>query len=246
MAKRFFFLIYIIFVSEIIFAQVPGDSVSIRVSGHVSDGENFSRRLDDLMVVNLTTQQGIFGKADGTFMITIQKKDTVLVASTGFEYCKICFRDSVLKSEYHVEVALHKLTFQLKEVTIFTPRDLEAIEKDIQKLGYNKHDYEISGINAMESPITFLYQEFNKHERLKRHNAELVNEDKRRNLLKELLSRYAADDIIQLSNDEFDHFVDFCNVSETFMKTSTQYDFMVYIKRKYRSFSELHDYYREK
>jgi hypothetical protein len=65
-------------------------------------------------------------------------------------------------------------------------------------------------------------------------------------LLKELLTRYVADDIIQLSNDEFDRFVDFCNVSEYFMKNSTQYDFMVYIKSKYKLFSELHDYYRER
>ena len=143
-------------------------------------------------------------------------------------------------------VRLKKLNITLHEVQVFSTRDLEAIEKDIQKLGYNKKDYELSGINAISSPITFLYEEFSRHEQLRRHNAELVNDDKRRNLLKELLTRYVADDIIDLSNDSFDHFVDFCNVSEEFMKTSTQYEFMVYIKRKYKYFSELHDYYREK
>jgi len=227
-------------------AQVAADSVTVRVNGKALDAEFPAKRLEDLMLVNLTTQQGTFGRADGSFSVTLKKQDTLLVASTGYEFRKICFTDSALKSEYNITVQLKKLTVQLKEVQVFSPRDLESIEKDIQKLGYNKHDYEISGINALESPITFLYEEFSRHQRLLRHNAELVNEKKRRNLLKELLTRYVADDIIQLSNDEFDHFVDFCNVSETFMKTSTQYEFMVYIKQKYKYFSEMHDYYREK
>ncbi len=227
-------------------AQVSTDTVSIRITGLAIDSLNSSQQLEDLMIVNLATQQGNFGFAGGKFTATIHKKDTLLIASTGYEFRKVCFNDSVPKNEYNVLVRLKKLTVQLKEVSVFSPRDLEAIEKDIQKLGYNKKDYEISGINAFESPITFLYEEFSQRERLKRHNAELVNNEKRRQLLKELLARFVADDIIQLSNDDFDHFIDFCNVSESFMKSSTQYEFMIYIKQKYKFFTEMHDYYREK
>jgi hypothetical protein len=229
-----------------LFAQSSADSASIKIRGIAEDSENSSKQLEDLMIVNLSTQQGNFGFAGGKFSATILRKDTLLVASTGYEFRKICFRDSVLKNEYDINVKLKKLIVQLKEVKVFSPRDLEAIEKDIQKLGYDKKDYEISGINAFESPITFLYEEFSKRERLRRHNAELVNDEKRRELLKELLARFVADDIIQLSNDDFDHFIDFCNVPEHFMKSSTQYEFMIYIKQKYKFFTEMHDYYRGK
>ena len=237
---------FAIFYTSVLYGQTPADTMVVKVSGKAIDEEIASKHLDDLMIVNLTTNQGTFGKADGSFSVSINKKDTLLVASTGYEFKKICFNDSIFKNDYFVVVRLKKLTFTLHEVQVFSVRDLESIEKDIQKLGYNKKDYELSGINAFSSPITFLYEEFSRRERLRRHNAELVNEDKRRNLLKELLTRYVADDIIDLSDDSFDHFVDFCNVSEEYMKTSTQYDFMVYIKRKYKMFSELHDYYREK
>ncbi len=246
MFKSIWVTLSFFFYCLILFAQTPSDSSTIRVFGKAVEAENPSTHLEDLMVVNLTTQQGNFGKADGSFAFTINKKDTLLIAATGYEYFKICFRDSLPKSEYYVTIRLKKLSVQLKEVHIFSPRDLEQIQQDIQKLGYNKKDYEISGIDALSSPITFLYQEFSRYERLKRHNAELTNEDKRRNLLKELLTRYVADDIIQLSSDEFDHYIDFCNVSEAFMKSSTQYEFMVYIKQKYKVFSQLNDYYREK
>ena len=52
-------------------------------------------------------------------------------------------------------------------------------------------------------------------------------------MLKELFHRYVAWEVIDLQDEEFDRFVDFCNVSEEFMKTSTQYDFIEYIKGKY-------------
>ena len=246
MPKLFFFFVFINLFALALLAQSPSDTVRIKIRGTVVDEESPARQLEDLMLVNLATQQGDFGKAGGIFSVTIRKKDTLLIASTGYEYLRICFKDSLLKSEYIMAVKLRKLTVQLKEVQVFSPRDLEAIQKDIQKLGYNKKDYEISGINAFESPITFLYEEFSAREKLRRHNAIVVNDEKRRQLLKELLTRYVADDIVQLSSDEFDHFVDFCNVSEQFMKSSTQYEFIVYIKQKYKSYSDLYDYYRKK
>src|ERR1700752_3971616 len=72
-------LLFLLLVS-LVEAQIHTDSL-IRVNGSVSDGENAGRPLEDLMVVNLTTQQGDFGKAGGLFSITIRKKDTLLIAS---------------------------------------------------------------------------------------------------------------------------------------------------------------------
>jgi hypothetical protein len=224
------------------FAQM--DTNLIHVNGRVYDPATSKPDLNNFMIVDMGTQHGFYGKADGSFSIDINKNDTLVIAVIGYDFVKFCFRDSVKKERYDILVRLKKKLVQLPEVRIIAPRDLEAIEKDIQKLGYNKNDYEISGIDALQSPITFLYEEFSRYERLRRHNAQIVNNEKRRNLLKELLSRYVADEIIELSNDEFEHFIDFCNVDETFLKTSSQYDFMVYIKRKFELFSSVNDYYR--
>jgi hypothetical protein len=215
----------------------------IHVTGRVYDPMTASPDLNNFMIVNMQTQQGFYGKADGTFSIDMRRSDTLVIAVIGYEFVKYCFQDSLPQPYYNILVRLKKKQVQLPEVRILAPRDLEDIQKDIQKLGYNKRDYEISGINALESPITFLYEEFSRFERLRRHNAQIVNNEKRRNLLKELLARYVADGIIGLSNDEFEHFVDFCNVSEAFMKTASQYDFMVYIKRKFELYEAMNDYY---
>ena len=211
----------------------------ITVSGLVRDRENPNAVLNELMVINLEKQHGFFGKGDGTFSTEIDRTDTLMIGATGYAAIKICFADSLRRDSFYVELKLRKLSVQLKEVRIFSPRDLEEIEKDIQKLGYNKNDYELSGVDAMSSPITFLYQQFNKLEKLKRHNRERINDERKRQLLKELLHRYVAWEIIDLEDEEFDRFVDFCSVPEDFMKTSTQYDFIEFIKGKFYVFRAL-------
>jgi hypothetical protein len=124
-------------------------------------------------------------------------------------------------------------------VEIFAPRDLDQIQKDIQNLGYNEDDYMLSGINAVASPITFLYQQFSKVERSKRLVKQMDNEDKKRDLLKELFQHYVDYEIIDLTNEEFDDFIDFLNVSDEFIKTSSQYDFLIFVKDRFTDYKVL-------
>jgi len=191
------------------------------------------------MIINLRTSQGTFGKSDGTFKVSVNRDDTIMVASNGYEFKRIVFVDSVEKAVYTISVPLTKLNITLRAVDIFSARDLQSIYKDIQRLGYNKKDFELSGVDALNSPITFLYQQFSSLERLKAHNRERINEDKRRQLLKELLANYVSYDIINLDNFEFDDFIDFCNVPESYMKSASQYDFCIFIKQKYEVYAML-------
>ena len=227
--------LYFIFFQSLVFAQP--DSLNININGYAFDSKNAKKRLDDLMIINVRTSQGIFGLADGTFKASIFKTDTIVIASTGYEFQRICFTDSAFKRQYDINVALKRLNVTLKEVNIFSPRDLQSIYTDIKKLGYNKKDFQLSGVDAFQSPITFLYQEFSKLERLKRHNAERINADKRKELLRQLLANYVTHDIINLDNFEFDDFINFCNVPESYMKSATQYDFCIFIKQKFEVYA---------
>lgn len=224
--------IALIFLFSCLFGTLSAQD-TVRVSGRAFDESDPARRLQDLMVINTRTSQGFFGKADGTFLITALSTDTILIASTGYEFVHCTFRDSMMQPSYILQIPLRRLKVELKEVTVFSPKELNSIYQEIEKLGYRKSDYQLSGINVLESPITFLYQEFSRLERLKRQNAERINNEKRRDLLKQLLINYVSYDIIQLDNDEFDAFIDFANPSEAYMKTASQYDFCLYIKQKF-------------
>ncbi|MBK6643423.1 MAG: hypothetical protein IPG39_20420 [Bacteroidetes bacterium] len=205
---------------------------TVRIKGTVYDPGN-KGSIPNLMIVNKRTQQGYFGTNSGYFELDVKRTDTLIIAATGFQTIKIFLKDSILDSSKNISIALKKLEITLKPVEIFTKRDLEEIQKDIETLGYEKEDYMLQGADVLESPITALYQAFSRRERNKRLVAEMRNNDRRRELLKELFRKYVDNDIITLDNTDFDDFVDFSNVSENFMKTSTQYEFIMYIKKRF-------------
>ena len=72
--------------------QTLSDSLSITVNGYAFDSKNTESRLEDLMIINSRTSHGIFGLANGTFKLVIQKTDTIIIASTGYEFKRICFK----------------------------------------------------------------------------------------------------------------------------------------------------------
>ena len=213
------------------------DSAAIKnivINGKVYD-EN-SQPLSNAIIINKRSKAGQFGKADGSFAINCQHTDTIAITTLGYSTREFTFADSAYSASYSIELFLDVRYYYTPSVVIFAPRDLEKIQKEIAALGYDENDYMLSGIDAAQSPITFLYQQFSKKEQSKRLVAEMENEDKKRDLLKELFHYYVAYDIIDLDNTQFDAFIDYLNVSEQFMKSSTQYDFLVYVRDRYKDY----------
>ena len=160
----------------------------IRVKGKVF--EEHGQPVPNCIILNVRTQQGIFGMPDGTFVIECQRTDTLTITCLGYHARQLCYRDSAMKSVYYPRMFLNERTYSFSTLNVFAPRDLDDIQKDIQSLGYDENDYMLSGINAMASPITFLYQQLSKKEQSKRVVAEMENDDRRRDLLKELFRIY--------------------------------------------------------
>ena len=218
-------------------AQTDSTIVSISINGKIREGND--QPISNVIVINKRTKSGFFGKSDGSFNITCNKTDTLTITSLGYISRNICFKDSAQKATFDVVVYLEERISTLNVVEIFAPRDLDQIQKDIESLGYNEQDYMLSGINAVASPITFLYQQFSKVERSKRLVKQMDNEDKKRDLLKELFQHYVDYEIIDLTNEEFDDFIDFLNVSDEFIKSSSQYDFLIFVKDRFTDYKVL-------
>lgn len=210
---------------------------SIHITGKAMDKNTPSLLLEQVMVINLRTQQGIFGNPDNSFSISIYKTDTLVVTAYGYKAEKICFADSADADTYKIVVGLKKLSANLQEVTIMAPRDLNRIEEDIKKLGYQKSDYRLTGLDAWRSPLTALYEEFSRRERSKRKVAQLMNEDERRKLLREVLANYSRSGLIKMQYNEYNAFIDYLGLNELLLKSLTQYELAVYIKSRYLNWS---------
>lgn len=193
----------------------------------------------NLLLVNKNSAQGTFGNKDGSFEITANKKDTILVGALGYETFKLTVADSMPKQTYNVRIYLSRIRVELKEVQVFPKRELDSIQRDIRRLGYDERDYMLTGIDAMSSPLTFLYQQISKQERMKRRAYEIINEDQKRNLLKELFIKYVDHDIIDLDESEFDDFISFMNVSDHLLRSMSQYEFVLYTKRRFQDFRSI-------
>ncbi|MCB0794022.1 MAG: hypothetical protein KDB88_04725 [Flavobacteriales bacterium] len=227
---------------SLVFAILSGTTMvaqgTVTINGRVISDHHESA-FYDLMIVNKRTRSGTFGNADGTFSVKALQTDTLLLGAIGHMTVSITMTDSVPRDSYRIEVVLRPITVQLRSVEVLPERTLKEIHKEIASLGYNERDYRLSTVDALQSPITFLYQQFSRTERSKRLVAELQNEERKRALLKELLYKYVEYDIINLSDEAFDDFIYFCEVPDEIMVRSSQYDFLLYIKKKYELYTSL-------
>lgn len=207
---------------------------SVKIEGRIYDLET---KLDipQVMIINKRTNVGTFSDNEGKFIIKALQTDTIVLSSLGYKIKKICLKDSLIKTNYYLTISLDKIYFTLKEVNIYPVRSLNEIDMDRSKVGVRK-TISVQGIDAIQSPITYLYERFSKFGKSKQKVAAWENEDIKRDLLKELFRLYIQYDIIDLNDAEFDAFIKYLNFSDDFIRNATQLELVLAIKGKYENF----------
>lgn len=215
---------------------------AVLVKGKVYN-EFGSHLFTNLFVVNKRTRQGNFANPSGDYSIRVKKSDTVLIGSNGYMTYRLAIPDTFQGDVYETDVHLKRLQYTLREAKVFAQRDIDKIYEDIEKLGYDPKEFRVAtGVNALSSPITALYYAFSRRVKQEELAYELMNEARRKELLKELFVKYVSADIIDLDEKEFDDFIDFCNVSDEFLQKASQYEFIEYVKQKYQLYVEVTKY----
>jgi hypothetical protein len=227
--RKYILILLFIGSANLLFAQ----SDSVIIKGKVTDKDNPYVWIP-CMAINKTTGKGIFGDNGGRFTLRMKKSDTLIVNATGYIQQKFCFKDST-KKNYTLNVELTKKPIELKSVEVKPERELVTIEEELKTLKKEEVNT-VTGINVIQSPITALYERFSKIGKQKNQVAEMEYEDRRRELMKELLSKYVRYDIIDLKDDEFDAFIDFLALPDEFIQHAEQYDLIMAIKYRYEVF----------
>ncbi len=188
----------------------------------------------NLMVINKRTGQGVFGQPNGTFAAYLLNNDTIILSVKEYESVYFVVKaDS--NCQYKVAIPIYHLAKQLREVVVRPLKSLEQIKEERSSLSLRETRM-VTGIEMMQSPITALYQAFSKKERNKRWIAEQQYKDNQRKVVQELLRLYVANDIINLTEDEFDDFISFLNINEEFLKTATEMELITFIQDKYEHY----------
>lgn len=204
------------------------DSVVV-LSGSVADDSG--RWIPSSMVVNRRTSAGEFVGSDGEFLMRACIGDTLVFGAVGYRT-----QERVIDGIARLDIRLRVLTVEVGTAEVIAPRTLQEIVRDIQALGYKEEDFRVSGINALQSPITFLYETFSREAQSRRLVEQLENDDRRRDLLQELFIKYVDYDIVELEPWEFEEFARFCDPGDDLLKRWTQYEFILYVKQRYQVF----------
>lgn len=226
-------IVFFCFVGNILIAQID----TIVVKGKISNDNKTA--LNHVMVINQRSGVGSYAFVDGSFSEVILKTDTLVFSSVGYATQKICFKDSLRKKEYSINIKLGTIQYKLKEVSIYPVKTLNEVDKQIKDIGVQETNT-YKDVNALSSPITYLYERFSKFERSKRLVAEMESEDRKRAALKDLFRIYIKYDIIYLTDEQFDDFVDFCKLDDSFIKNATQYELTKAIQQKFKAYEFAH------
>lgn len=191
----------------------------------------------NLMVINKSTGQGVFGNPDGSFSVYAKQGDTIVLSTKGYPIVSV---DSLPDSDCQVNQIyyLQPKTQEIAEVVVKPLKSLNQLKEERQNLAM-RETRQVTGLEVMQSPITALYQAFSKKEKTKRWIAEQEHLDNQRDIIKELLRNYVAYDIIELTEDEFNEFISFLNMDETFLKTATEMELITFIKDKYEHYKSI-------
>ena len=206
----------------------------VYVSGRVIDSLN-PQLFYNVMIIDRSTGRGVFGQPDGSFSVYVSVGDKLSISTKGYPiYEFVAKPDS--NCQCKVLAYIEKLPQEIKEVVIRPLKTLEQIKEERQSLSL-RETKTVTGIEVIQSPITALYQAFSKKEKNKAWIAEQTYKNDQRKVVKELLRVYVAYEIINLTEEEFDDFITFLNVDESFLKTATEMELIVFIKDKFEHYS---------
>ena len=194
----------------------------------------------DMVVIDKTTGKGIFGDYSGKFTIQVKKGDLVGVSVVGYEGQTFTYKDSSYKPVYNITLYLQTRMEVGNEVVVKPLKTLEQLKEERENI-VKREVPTISGVSALQSPITALYMAFSKREKTKRMVAELEYKEDQDKVVKEILRVYVNADIIDLDSDEYEEFITFLNLNPEFLKTASDYELIVFIQEKFEHYRRIQE-----
>jgi hypothetical protein len=210
----------------------------VRLWGSVKD-TTAQRGLYNLMIVNKTTGRGVFGKPDGSFSIYVSPMDSIYFSVSGYKtiIAKVV-PDSTCSFELQAFLDLKE--YKKNETVVYPIKSVAQLKEERERLA-QVETRTVQGMQVIESPITALYEQFSHRGRMKRKLAELQYHDQIHLVVKEMLRNYVSYDIIDLTEEEFDAFINFLDLNDDFLKNASDYELILFIKEKYIHFRQIHD-----
>ncbi|MCO5259646.1 MAG: hypothetical protein M9916_05835 [Crocinitomicaceae bacterium] len=229
---KFLLTILVVVLSTFTFSQCE----SVMFKGKVYDTLR-PQSFYNMMIVNRKTGKGVFGQPNGHFSVYVNNGDSITISIKGYDLINIVVRADE-NCRFVKEFPIIGKPHEFEEVIVRPIKTLEQIKEEREALVMIE-TRTVTGMEVIQSPITALYQAFSRTERNKRKVEEWKFQDNKRSIIKELLRTYVAYDVVNLTEDEFDDFINFLNMDPNFLRTATEWELIEFIKGKYEHFMYL-------
>lgn len=228
---------------------------NVRVDGFVTTIRG--NALQYVNIINLNKRTGTITDAKGSFRIAASPDDTLVFSSVGFQNKKMRVQPYPGNPVYPVHIYLQEDTITLSGVTIHDwPRNLTALRQAV--LAQKIEEPAIADLNlnvvvpdapqpgspitlpgmgnpgltyTIPGPITALYNAFSRRGKSMQRYAELTRQDR----IHEMIARKYNPEIVKditgfKSDEEIIAFMDYCNLSVSFLLNATEYEILCSVK----------------
>jgi hypothetical protein len=231
---KYLALLSMIFVGSHIIAQTPQP---VKLKGYVYDLYT-NKPMRGVSVIN--PKSGFTYGTDGTghFEIEINKTDTLFLFCPTYKTIKFSVSDSALHYVYELNLAIEPVSQTTSSaIVIVAPKTLEEIEEERRKLGQTPKELERGEISPFTSPISAIYEMLSQRSKQKEHLKEQIKEDDRRRIFKELLRYYNENALIDLPEENYEDFINYCNLPLEFLKYESDYTITKTIMDAYNKYA---------
>ncbi|HNS41585.1 MAG TPA: hypothetical protein PKN22_02410 [Taishania sp.] len=229
---RYFLTFFSCFLFSIAFSQCE----SVLFKGKVFDTLR-PQSFYNMMIVNRNTGKGVFGQPNGHFSVYVNNGDSVTISIKGYDLIHVVIKADE-NCRFTKDFPIIGKPYEFEEVVVRPVKTLVQIKEEREAL-VMVETRTVKGLEVIQSPITALYQAFSRTERNKRKVEEWKFQDNKRDIVKDLLRTYVAYDVVKLTEDEFDDFIQFLNMDPDFLRTATEWELIEFIKGKYEHFMYL-------
>ena len=233
MLKRFLLILSLLITCSS-FAQQPRKYV---VSGTVLQEDTISA-MPYVYLINSRTGNGTITDFNGKFSIIAQNSDTLVFQYLG--YARRKYPVSLVKNlndsmKQPLRIVMHQTLVNMQSVTVIANK-IKPNEIDYMKR-YIKQNAALKGLDAFNSPITALYNQFSHKGKANRKLQQLFEEI----LIKEEVAKKFNPEILrQLTEDETANFDDFrryaWRITDEFIMSHDGYDLYAPIMWYYRQY----------
>jgi hypothetical protein len=229
---------------------------AVLLSALVLIAENVNAQKDTVLlklyVYDSYTQKGVSGvsiinpnwgnthatDSRGLASLKINKTDTLFLFYPGYRTTRFMITDTAKRAEYTLNISFDPLSTGLNQAVIIkAPKTLEQIEEERKKLGITPKELDRPMIQPFTSPISALYEILSNRAQEREKLKSQIKEDDRRRIFKELLNYYNENQLIDLPEQYYEEFIDYCDLSLEFLKYSTDYEITKTVIDKYKKYS---------